>query len=50
MKLPAKRPPVEDYLKPQGRFKHLFKDDRGKEQIAYIQKLADLNVKKYNLL
>ncbi|MDO8592686.1 MAG: thiamine pyrophosphate-dependent enzyme [bacterium] len=50
MKLPAKRPPVEDYLKPQGRFKHLFKDQRGQEQIAYIQKLADENVKKYSLL
>lgn len=49
MKLPAKRPPVEDYLKFQGRFKHLFRDERGREQIAYIQKLADENVKKYNL-
>lgn len=49
MKTPAKRPPVEEYLKPQGRFKHLFRDERGKEQIAYIQRLADENVKKYNL-
>ena len=49
MKLPANRPPVEDYLKPQGRFKHLFRDERGQEQIAYIQKIADENVKKYNL-
>lgn len=49
IKLPEKRQPVEDYLKLQGRFKHLFKDERGKEQIAYIQKLADLNAKKYNL-
>ncbi|MDP2708513.1 MAG: thiamine pyrophosphate-dependent enzyme, partial [bacterium] len=49
MKLPIKRPLVEDYLKPQGRFKHLFKDGGNKEQIAYIQKLADLNAKKYNL-
>lgn len=49
MKTPAKRPPVEEYLKPQGRFKHLFKDERGKEQIAYIQRLADENVKKYGL-
>lgn len=49
MKLPADRPPVEDYLKPQGRFKHLFGHERGHEQIAYIQKLADENVKKYNL-
>ncbi|OIO50456.1 MAG: hypothetical protein AUJ11_02795 [Parcubacteria group bacterium CG1_02_44_65] len=43
------RPPVEDYLKLQGRFKHLFKDELGKKQIAHIQKLADENVKKYNL-
>ena len=50
MKTPAKRPPVEDYLKPQGRFKHLFKGERGQKQIAYIQKLADENVKKYNLI
>ncbi|MBU1729982.1 pyruvate ferredoxin oxidoreductase [Patescibacteria group bacterium] len=50
MKLPVKRPPVEDYLKPQGRFKHLFNNQLGKKQIAYIQKLADENVKKYNRL
>ena len=49
MKLPAKRPPVEDYLKPQGRFKHLFRDERGREQIAHIQKSANENIKKYNL-
>ncbi|MDD4900937.1 MAG: thiamine pyrophosphate-dependent enzyme [Patescibacteria group bacterium] len=49
MKRPAQVPPVMDYLKPQGRFKHLFKDERGKEQIAYIQHLADENAKKYDL-
>jgi len=49
IKTPAKRPPVENYLEPQGRFKHLFKDERGREQIAYIQKLADENIKKYGL-
>jgi len=49
IKVPTKRPLVEEYLKPQGRFKHLFKDERGKKQIAHIQKLADENVKKYNL-
>jgi pyruvate ferredoxin oxidoreductase beta subunit len=49
LKSPAPRPQVQDYLKPQGRFKHLFRDKRGAEQIAYIQKLADENVKKYNL-
>lgn len=49
IKLPEKRQPVEDYLKLQGRFKHLFKNESGKSQIDYIQKLADKNVKKYNL-
>ncbi|MFA7087994.1 MAG: thiamine pyrophosphate-dependent enzyme [Patescibacteria group bacterium] len=36
--------PVEEYLKAQGRFKHLRKED-----IAAIQKLADDNIKKYQL-
>lgn len=49
MKLPANRPPVEDYLKPQGRFKHLFKNESVREPIAYIQKLADENVRKYGM-
>lgn len=40
---------VEEYLKTQGRFKHLFSDKKGKEQIDYIQKLADQNIVKYNL-
>ncbi|MFA4941487.1 MAG: thiamine pyrophosphate-dependent enzyme [Patescibacteria group bacterium] len=40
---------VEEYLKVQGRFKHLFSDKKGKEQIDYIQKLADQNIVKYNL-
>jgi pyruvate ferredoxin oxidoreductase beta subunit len=40
---------VEEYLKIQGRFKHLFSNEKGKEQINYIQKLADQNIAKYNL-
>jgi pyruvate ferredoxin oxidoreductase beta subunit len=36
--------PVEEYLKKQGRFKHLKTED-----IAAIQKLADANIKKYKL-
>lgn len=40
---------VEKYLEPQGRFAHLFKTKQGKEQIAYIQGLADANIKKYGL-
>jgi len=50
IKRPTPAPSVEDYLKPQGRFKHLFTTgQRGQEQIAYIQKLADENARKYNL-
>lgn len=49
MKTPANRPTVEEYLKLQVRFKHLFKTESGKKQIAYIQSLADENIKKYGL-
>ncbi len=49
IKSPDNRPPVEDYLKPQGRFKHLFQNGGNKEQLSHIQNLADKNVKKYNL-
>ncbi len=49
LKIPQPQIKVEEYLKPQGRFKHLFRDQRGQEQIAIIQKIADENVKKYNL-
>jgi len=41
--------PVEEYLKAQGRFAHLFKDEKGKEGIAKIQEIADQNIKYYNL-
>jgi pyruvate ferredoxin oxidoreductase beta subunit len=42
--------PVTDYLKAQGRFKHLFAKDRGQAELAVIQSLADQNIKKYGLL
>ncbi len=38
---PENRLPIEEFLKPQGRFKHLFKDDRGKEIIKTIQNEVD---------
>ncbi|MDD2654744.1 MAG: pyruvate ferredoxin oxidoreductase, partial [Candidatus Omnitrophica bacterium] len=38
--------PVEEYLKLQGRFKHLLK---APEQIKKIQEIADNNIKKYGL-
>jgi len=47
MKYPKKRPKVEEYLKHQGRYKHLFDDSSGKEIIKRIQAIADENVLKY---
>jgi len=38
--------PVEEYLKTQGRFKHLLNNP---EEIKKIQDIADNNIKKYNL-
>jgi pyruvate ferredoxin oxidoreductase beta subunit len=49
MELGEKKIKVEEYLKLQGRFKHLFKDKRGKEQIKKIQQIADANIEKYDL-
>ncbi|MDD5031901.1 MAG: thiamine pyrophosphate-dependent enzyme [Patescibacteria group bacterium] len=48
-KIPEPQIKVEEYLKLQGRFKHLFSSKNGQEQINYIQKLADQNIAKYNL-
>lgn len=42
-------PKVEEYLKLQGRFKHLFKSEEGRKEIALIQAKADENIKKYGL-
>ncbi len=40
------RKPVEEYLKVQGRFKHLFKKEGGDEIIDYLQEVADVNAEK----
>ncbi len=40
-KIPRNRPPVEEYLKLQGRFKHLFSPQRDEETIAGIQARVD---------
>jgi pyruvate ferredoxin oxidoreductase beta subunit len=40
---------VEEYLKMQTRFKHLFASDEGKKEIEFIQNLADKNIEKYGL-
>jgi pyruvate ferredoxin oxidoreductase beta subunit len=42
----AKIKPVEEYLKVQGRFKHLLKDPAAVKQ---VQDIADYNIKKYGL-
>jgi pyruvate ferredoxin oxidoreductase beta subunit len=43
------RKPVEEYLRMQGRFRHLFDGEKGKEEIKKIQAMADENAKKYGL-
>ncbi len=42
--------PVADYLKSQKRYRHLFDEDRGREEIQKLQKLADKNIEKYGLM
>ena len=42
--------PVEDYLKPQRRFAHLFSPQTKTEAIARIQEMADRNIRRYGLL
>ena len=46
----AKKKPVEEYLKLQGRFKHLLKKSGGEEEIKRIQAIADANIEKYHLI
>ncbi|WP_298816424.1 thiamine pyrophosphate-dependent enzyme [uncultured Roseibium sp.] len=46
-----KKVPVEDYLKLQKRFAHLFKKDHEDvDRIAAIQRMADANIDRFNLL
>jgi pyruvate ferredoxin oxidoreductase beta subunit len=39
--------PVDDYLKPQGRFRHLYRSADGALQLVRIQALAAANIRKY---
>ncbi len=48
-KCPKPRPKVTEYLKLQGRFKHLFKSAEGKRGIQELQQIADMNAAKYGL-
>ena len=42
--------PVEDYLRPQARFSHLFEPEPRPEVIARIQAGADRNIRRFGLL
>ncbi|MFI5202166.1 MAG: pyruvate ferredoxin oxidoreductase, partial [Candidatus Kapaibacterium sp.] len=42
--------PVEEYLKTQTRFAHLFKPTRDEPRIAALERLALNNIIRYNLL
>jgi pyruvate ferredoxin oxidoreductase beta subunit len=42
--------PVEDYLKLQGRFSHLFEDaPEAREELQHLQQIADHNIELYGL-
>jgi pyruvate ferredoxin oxidoreductase beta subunit len=45
-----RRVPVEDYLRPQRRFAHLFREPGDLAAIAAIQGTADRNIEKFDLL
>ncbi len=42
--------PVEEYLRPQRRFAHLFKKNADSAVIARLQELADRNIRRYDLI
>ena len=42
--------PVEEYLRPQTRFAHLFKPPGHPEVVARLQQLADRNIRRFGLL
>ena len=45
----VRRKPVEEYLKSQKRFSHLFKPQRNDAEIAKIQAIEDSNAEKYSI-
>jgi pyruvate ferredoxin oxidoreductase beta subunit len=44
-----RRAPVEDYLKMQKRFAHLFQADADPQRVAAIQRIADRNIQEFGL-
>lgn len=47
-KIPTKVP-VDEYLKVQGRFKHLYKKGVPSKEVAEIQEIANQNIERFNL-
>ena len=45
-----RRVPIEDYLKPQRRFAHLFGKNPDLKTIARLQARADRNIRRFGLL
>ncbi len=45
-----KRISVEEYLKSQGRFRHLFAGNGGSAELDLLQQLAENNIRKYGLM
>jgi len=45
-----RKKPVEEYLKLQGRYKHIFRTEDGADIVAQIQAIADANAEKFGLL
>lgn len=45
-----RRTPVVEYLKPQRRFAHLFREGREDPRVAKLQALADRNIRDYGLV
>ncbi len=45
-----KKVDVEEYLKLQGRYSHLFSPKRNDEVINHLQRMADKNIERYNLM
>ena len=49
-RLIRRRIPVDDYLRMQGRFAHLFKGDGDARSLAKIQAIADRNIRRFGLV
>jgi pyruvate ferredoxin oxidoreductase beta subunit len=46
----AKRLDVEEYLRAQGRFRHLFSGEQGRDELARLQGVADRNIERFGLI